>query len=318
LKWRTKATIQRAFARLPLGSEAAYYQLQRLGGNLRKPESPLPMFQHAAEIFADLARLGMPVEGARVLEVGTGHRIVMPLAFYLGGASSQTSVDLFPILKRDLVMASLPDLLARAQEVTSIFTAHGTTAVAERLSKLAGARDFNELCARIHLKYRAPCDATDTGLPAKSVDIHFSYTVFEHIPGDVLLQILREGGRLLSERGYLCHHIDLSDHYSHSDPSIGKINFLQFSAKEWARIDNPRFGYQNRLRANDYASLYQDAQQEIHEWRTIVNAQARASLSNGFPLAQEYRNQDPETLATVGITAISRPADGPKPGSHSR
>jgi hypothetical protein len=305
LNWKTKAAIQRFFARLPLGFEPVYYHLQRVGGNLRRPESPMPMFRHASEIFAELARLGTPVEGARVLEVGTGHRINMPIAFYLAGAQNIISIDLFPILKRPLVMQMVQGLAGRAQEVKAIFTAHGADAVGERLARIASARSFDEVAECMKLDYRAPCDATRTGLPAKSVDLHFSYTVFEHIPRDVLVQILLEGSRLVTDGGLLCHHIDLSDHFSHADSSIGKINFLQYSSAEWARIDNPRYGYQNRLRVTDYRAIYEEASQELKAWLVKVDANAVESLRNGFPLAAEYRGIEPEALATVGVTAIS-------------
>ena len=308
MNWKTKAAIQRTLARLPFGSEAAYYQLQRLGGNLRQPESPLEMFEHASEIFREIAKAGTPVEGARVLEVGTGHRIIMPIAFYLAGAASQISIDLFPILKRGLVMDSVRDLLGRADEVKTIFAAQGGTAAGERLARLTGAGDFDDLCARMRLEYRAPCDATATGVAAASVDIHFSYTVFEHIPRRVLVNILREGSRLISKNGLLCHHIDLSDHYSHADSRIGKINFLQFSGEEWARIDNPRFGYQNRLRAGDYREIYREAGQEVRAWLNLVDQPAVKAIRNGFALAPEYQGVNAEILATVGITALSKPA----------
>lgn len=311
MHWKTKAAIQRAFARLPFGSETAYYQLQRLGGNLRHPESPLTMFRHAAAIFEELARLGAPVNGARVLEVGTGHRINMPIAFYLAGAASIVSTDLFPILKRPLVMEMVRDLVTHGDAVKTIFAAHGADAVRERLARLAEAASFRDLATCIGLDYRAPCDATGTGFEAKSVDIHFSYTVFEHIPRDVLVAILREGSRLVSDRGLLCHHIDLSDHYSHSDGSIGKINFLQFSSERWKRIDNPRFGYQNRLRVADYRAIYEEASQEMLACLTTVDQNAIESLGQGFPLAPEYQATDPGILATVGVTAISKPRRPP-------
>jgi hypothetical protein len=31
----------------------------------------------------------------------------------------------------------------------------------------------------------------------------------------------------------LVHNIDFTDHFSHSDPSISSVNFLQFSESQW-------------------------------------------------------------------------------------
>ncbi len=309
MNWKTKAAIQRAFARLPIGSEPAYYQLQRRFGNLRQPESPLSMFRDAAAIFAELRDNGMPVDGSRVLEVGTGHRIHMPLAFYLAGARSIVTVDLYPILKRDLVMASVAELVERAAEVPVLFqSVCDAEAVSRRLRKLNDARTFEELASIMRLQYLSPADATATNLPDRSIDIHFSYTVFEHIPRDVLVSILREGSRLVTASGLLCHHVDLSDHFSHGDPSIGKINFLQFSSDQWRKIDNDRFGYQNRLRVDDYAAIYKEAGQRIVKWVEIEDSTAAEALRSGFPLASEYTGVAVKRLSTVSVRAISRPA----------
>lgn len=308
MNWRTKAAIQRAISRLPVGSEQVYYQLQRRFGNLRNPESPLAMFcEAAAPIFAELRDYGCPVEGARVLEVGTGHRVHMPLAFYLAGASSIVTVDLHPILKPDLVMQSVAELTAHQGEITRLFQSIADPeAVAQRLRNLAEARSFPELAAIMRLQYLSPADAAATDLPDRSVDIHFSHTVFEHIPRQVLVSILREASRLVTKSGLICHHIDLSDHFSHADPSIGRINFLKFSSEQWRGIDNDRFGYQNRLRADDYAEIYKEAGQRILKWIDVVDPIALESVSNGFPLAPEYQGIEASRLCTVVLRVISR------------
>jgi SAM-dependent methyltransferase len=304
--WRTKAAIQRALSRLPIGSEAVYYQLQRRFGNLRHPESPLTMFREAAApIFAELRDYGCPVEGARVLEVGTGHRIHMPLAFYLAGADSIVTLDLHPILKRDLVMQSVAELTEHQDEVARLFqSVADPDGVSRRLRKLADAQSFQELARIMRLEYLSPADATATNLPDHSVDIHFSYTVFEHIPGQV--SILREASRLVTKSGLICHHIDLSDHYSHADPSISKINFLRFSSEQWRSIDNDRFGYQNRLRADDYAEIYREAGQRILKWIDGVDPIALEGIRKGFPLAPEYQSVEASRLCTVFVRVISR------------
>ena len=46
-----------------------------------------------------------------------------------------------------------------------------------------------EFCA---IKYVGPGDAARTGLPSESIDFHTSFTVFEHIPPDVLVRILKK------------------------------------------------------------------------------------------------------------------------------
>ncbi len=309
MNWKTKAAIQRAISRLPVGSEDVYYQLQRRFGNLRNPESPLTMFREAAApIFAELRDYGRPVSGARVLEVGTGHRIHMPLAFYLAGARSIVTLDLHPILKPDLVMQAVAQLIEHQGEAARLLQSIADPeTVSRRILDLAEARTFPELAAIMRLQYLSPADAAASDLPDHSVDIHFSHTVFEHIPRQVLVSILREASRLVTETGLICHHIDLSDHFSHADPSIGKINFLKFSSDQWRGIDNDRFGYQNRLRADDYVDIYKEAGQEILKWLDVVDPVALQTVQNGFPLAPEYQGIEASRLCTVVVRVISRP-----------
>lgn len=264
-----------------------------------------------AAIFQELAECGRPVPGARVFEVGTGHRINMPLAFYLAGARSIVTVDLNRILKPDLVMESLREILGHKRELLEHFTRfEGRDAVEKRFTALESIRTFDELTRCIGVDYRAPADAASTGLPAGSVDIHFSYTVLEHVPGPVIVGILQEASRLLAADGLICHHIDLSDHFSHSDKSIGRINFLQFSSAEWSRIQSEKFGYQSRLRETDYVRIYDEADQEVIRWIKGIDQDSIASLRNGFQLASEFRGVAPEVLATTIVRAISRPKQG--------
>ncbi len=109
-----------------------------------------------------------------------------------------------------------------------------------------------------NIRYLAPVDATETGLPANSVDYHFSVTVLEHIPLNTIRNIFIEARKLLSEDGRAIHFIDLSDHFQHQDRSISKINFLRFTEKEWLKIAGNEFAYCNRLRASDYQHLFND------------------------------------------------------------
>jgi hypothetical protein len=64
-----------------------------------------------------------------------------------------------------------------------------------------------------NVQYLAPADAADTGLPANSVDYHFSVTVLEHIPLGTIRDIFVEARRTLSNHGVALHFIDSSDHF---------------------------------------------------------------------------------------------------------
>lgn len=296
-----------ACAALP-GKDTIYYLLQRHFGSLRQTPDPLPMLRAAAEIVGELRQMGIETAGKRVMEVGTGRRLDIPLAFYLCGAESVDTFDLNSYLREALVMGSVREILrAREAAMKILGPVAGEAALAKRLDVIAGAENLRDLCARTRLTYHAPADASRTKLADGAIDIQFSYTVFEHIPGPVLEAILREANRVLSADGVACHHIDLSDHFSHEDKSIGMIHFLRYEEREWSRYNDNQFAYQNRLRRSEYDRIYAAAGHDVFKRLPFLDERALAELANGFPLAAQFQGRDPEDLCTVVYRVYSRP-----------
>ena len=107
MNWKLKSGIQRICAALPVHREAVYYALQRSFAGLRIRPDPLEMLKECARLVAHLREAQVSVAGARVMEVGTGHRLDMPLGFYLAGAASTITFDLHRYLKPAMVMHAL-------------------------------------------------------------------------------------------------------------------------------------------------------------------------------------------------------------------
>jgi SAM-dependent methyltransferase len=309
VNWKVKAAIQRACASLPVGREGVYYSLQRTFGLLRDPDRPLMMQAAAALMLGELREQGFDLRGKRVMEIGTGWRIDMPIAFYLCGARSVVTYDLRRHLKPSLVMAAVARLARHRPTLVDTFRCFADPAeIGARLTALSRAADVREVFRLAGIDYRAPADATRTDLPARSIDLHMSFTVLQHIPYDPLVGMLREATRVLADGGVACHHIDLSDQFARGDPSISRGNFLRFSDAEWSAYGANQFAYHNRLRAPDYERAYRDAGHDVLSWATEIDERSRRELENGFPLAERFRGLSVEQLATDTIRAISRPA----------
>ena len=88
----------------------------------------------------------------------------------------------------------------------------------------------------------------------------------------------------------MSHFIDMSDHFAHFDQSITIYNYLQYSKRQWERMDN-LIQPQNRLRISDYRSLYAELGIPITE--ELCREGSLKSLStvnvhrefNGIPIA---------------------------------
>jgi SAM-dependent methyltransferase len=310
VNWKLKAAVQRVCAALPVGREAVYYSLQRTFGQLRDPDRPLMMQQAAALMATELRAHGFDLRDKRVMEVGTGWRVDLPIGLHLCGARSVVTYDLRRYLKPRLVMSAVAMLVRRRKAVGEAFRELVDPAeVDRRLDRLGQAGNVRELFRLAGIEYRAPADAVRTGLPAASVDLHMSFTVLQHIPYTVLVDILREASRVLAPNGLACHHIDLSDQFAQADPSISRTNFLRFSDEEWAQYSSNQFAYHNRLRVPDYERLYREAGHQIVGWVTEVDDRSRREIANGFRVAERFRAFPPDVLATDTIRAISRPVE---------
>jgi hypothetical protein len=289
MHWKLKAGIQNAIAALPSPvSYAAYYRMQRLFGGLARPDAVEPLSAGVATWTRILDR-GMDPADKVFFEVGTGRAPFTPLAFWLMGARRTITVDINPYLKSEILRAGVEYIVANLPAVTKLF---GGLLQQERMARLVQwytTESFSlERClALCGIDYRSPADAARTGLPSHSVDFHTSYTVFEHIPHDTLLQILREGNRITRADGLFVHMIDYSDHFSHSDPGISSINFLQYSDVEWARLAGNRYMYMNRLRHDDLIKLFEDAGHNLVDTRVTVDKKALELLDSGLVRLEE-------------------------------
>lgn len=266
------------------------------------------MLEACVGLAGILENAGRPVQGTRVMEVGTGRGLNMPLGLFLCGAESVITFDLHRYLKPSLVMRQVRVLAENQERIFKIFEGRTEAAgLRKRLELLSSASNLDDVLRRAQIQYRAPADAACTGLSDHGIDIHMSYTVFEHIPRQVLRSILVEANRLLAPGGFALHEIDPSDHFAHSDRSILPINFLQYSENEWSRLAGNQFGYHNRMRASDFADLYSECGHETQFWKPFIDRASLEAMRNGFSLNAQFRNYPIDVLSTVGLQVLSRP-----------
>lgn len=309
MRWKTKALIQNAVDCLPsAASYATYYWLQRYCGQLRQ-YNPMSRFNGAIETWKRIQEQSGSPAGAVFFEVGTGRVPTIPLAFWLMGAEQAITVDLNRYLAPDLVTECLRHISSHEAEFASLFGPLLNQKRCEELLAFARrsaprAAQFLELC---HIHYIAPGDAAHTHLPAHSIDFHTSFTVLEHIPPGVLPRILEEGNRLIRDQGLFVHCIDYSDHFSHDDPAISAINFLQFSDAQWRRFADNRYMYMNRLRHDDFLHLFESAGHRILKAEPDVDQGSLTLLkSESMRLDMRFRSRPRDMLAIRGAWLVSR------------
>ncbi|MBK9264248.1 MAG: methyltransferase domain-containing protein [Polyangiaceae bacterium] len=307
MNWMLKATIQNAIAALPEPmSQRLYYAVQRRFGGLRTIDVEDKLRQ-GVQIAQRARAHGQSIAGARVLEVGTGRRLNLPISLWLQGAERVVTVDLNPYLRAELVAEDLRQIVAEREHVAALF---GAELRADRLEALADlSRNFSlrrllTLCA---IEYRAPGDAAALDLPGGTIDLHVSYEVLEHIPGPVLEAILREGRRVAAPGALFVHRIDFSDHFSHSDRNISAINFLELGPRSFRLLAGNRFMYMNRLRLDDFLALYARAGHRVIAVEAEPDPEVVRLLDTGKVVPHtDFVFKSRDTLATLGAWICSR------------
>jgi hypothetical protein len=146
---------------------------------------------------------------ARALEFGAGSHLLTALLLSAAGAREVFAYDIKPIATVEQVNHVIRQLRERALP--------GEWREIENLGDLVP-------CYRI--RYCAPGDAGNTGLPARSIDFFCSTSTLEHIAIADIERILAECTRIATPHAVWSHIIDYHDHYASADPSITRFKFL--------------------------------------------------------------------------------------------
>lgn len=281
MNWRYKAKIQNIISWFPprLG-DYIYYSLQKYSGSF-KNINPISDFKVGIEMSNKILEQGKEIKHKTIFEIGTGRRINLPLVFWLLGAREVITTDLNPFVKKELIMQDIAFIRNNPEKIIDLF---GCLELDKKrfefLTKFSLEQsNIHSLLSKCNIRYIAPCSAESLALSNNLVDYHISSSVFEHIPEDKILLILKEGERIIKKDGLFVHRIDFSDHFSHDDASISPINFLRYDDEEWQQMAGNRYMYANRLRVDDFEELYKQLNHKVLSIETNIDGAIQEALN---------------------------------------
>jgi SAM-dependent methyltransferase len=308
MHWRVKGAIQKVLGYVP-GGDRAHYALQRYAGGLTN-------FGRECDIKVDDWRLMMghlraskvPLEGATLLEMGTGWYPTFPVCLYLAGASRVFTFDLNPHLKPEMTIA-LADRLGKHVSVIAEESGRSASDIEQRQralhESLRGGASITDATDGA-IQYRAPADASKTGLPDASVDVVFSNSVLEHVPGPVIDDCFREAHRIIKPGRIVFHSVNCGDHYAYVDRKISQLHYLRYSEDAWQKWNNA-FLYQNRLRAEDFTRMAKKAGFTI-EIDTSRPHPTRLQQLDAITVDSSFSRYSRDQLAITSIDFVGRKA----------
>ena len=280
VSWKAKAAAFRLFDALPAGSSLYYLTQRHITRTIPRDlaEHGHWQFEHA-RVFRQWH--GGDPGRTRLFEFGAGWDLHSSLVQWCYGIDTQVVVDISRLARPFLVNHAIAWLRDNPPP-------GGVRQPSQQVS------DPIERSLRQHygITYLAPADARHTSLDAGSIDLICTTSVLEHVPVTVLAEILQECHRIASPNVVMSHVVDYTDHFAHSDPTIGIFNFLRYTDREWQRY-NPAIHYQNRLRHFEYGQLF-DASGFVPLAVTVLREPPEAL--NGLPLAERFRGMSADQL----------------------
>lgn len=303
MKWKTKAFLQSVLSQIPLGDKI-YFALQRQYGGFRNFNVTSKVDQ-GIRILEILEENQIYLKNKRICEIGTGWVPVIPTILFIFGQESCVTFDVQRLLQPKLFIDSLNKISRLTNHFHNKIPWAWNYEAENRLKTITDAiPDQQEIFNMMRLEYKAPVNQTFQDISPNSIDILVSNTTLEHIPKNDLEELLIASKRVLRSEGMAVHLIDCSDHFSHNDRSISRINFLRYTENEWQRY-NSKFIYQNRLRASDYQKLFENCGFEIVSCKPKIPNNLRTLIID-FPIALDYQQYNHEDLITTEIEIVAR------------
>lgn len=284
--WHLCLARQAAVARLPF--TVALRRVKRRVTGYRPNRSNIgSTFQDLRKLY-DLMRANGAHFRGTVLEIGSGWFPIAGILARLAGADRVILTDITQNMDQQTFLTSKQIVLDQLNEVARAFDFEPQAA----RTMLIESETPNEL----GLTYLAPFDVTT--VPDASLDLVMSRACLEHILVPDLKALLAGLLSKLKPNGFMAHAIDNSDHFSHIDPTISRVNFLTWTKAKHHLIWQIAKGGENRLRHHEYALLFQRVGYEVIASDAFVHDETLRGLSS-LHLSEPYTRMTAEQVAAI-------------------
>ena len=237
------------------------------------------------------------IDGAVVLELGSGWKPVIPLLFRGAGAERVILTDSERLLDARLLSETV-QLVANEADNFSARLGVSTTSFRSRLA-IRQVGGLDQIADQLGIRYLAPTDADQLPFSPGEIDIVCSRAVLEHIPRQTLRRIFQEFARLLQPGlGLMCHIVDNSDHWAHGDKRLSMLNFLRYSESTWKWFANNPLDFMNRMRHSEYLALLRECGFEVSLDASNPDSKALEDLES-IPISDTFRQFSPVDLAIL-------------------
>lgn len=298
LKFYAKVAVQHLMSMVPASREFYLWVLNNVAKTaLPTHERVQQKVDIGLEYLRALEELGEGdiLKRGTHLDIGAGWHLTIPLLYYQLGCERQILVDIQEAARSEIVFAVrnlLQDSNLKGRKVV------------RSLPETKG-HDLNSYLKSLGIEY----DPHVMGpLPVADASVHLvtSTQTLLYPPRQVVRHLFEEAARVLVPGGYFLSTIHLYDLYSLADPSISRFNFLRYREAAWNRWFNCSVVSYNRLRASDFANLFEGLPFEIGKWDVTPPTDADYRELDRVPLSAEFSAYDRNDLAATHLLFAMR------------
>lgn len=299
MNFRIKCLAQTAFGLFPGSEEINYFAQCHISKTLPPTRKRYEKKKEQALLHHEAFQKYGPRENAVVYEIGCGWHLAMALAFHTYGYADIKALDVNTHVRAELVNTILGYM---KEEHRIPHDAPLVEAKGDSKKVLADAYGIELL---------VPGDSRNTGFQTESIDFIYSQEVFEHIPQELIPEIMTECHRVLKQDGIISLCISYSDHYYDVDKSITPYHFYRYSDASWKKY-NPALHYVNRMRHIDFIRIFQQTGFEVVE-EVVDRPENWQEQLKRFPICDQFTSKySDEELSITFARIVLKKASQPK------
>jgi hypothetical protein len=286
LKLKLKKLLFRSLEVLPQKQgDWIYHRVQEIFSN-EDLEFKIKLANNTYTTFEHLIRdNGIKIQDKVIAEIGSGWLPLMPYFFrYIGKAAKIETFD----LNKHYQKKNIEELNVQFSKK------YGVRVKRKKDSKF----DLPEA-----INYYPNTNILDHSLT--ECDLVFSRFVLEHVTPEDLESMHFKFKNEMKPGSYIIHLISPGDHRAYIDKSLSLQDFLQYSNKEWKKLQT-RFDYHNRLRLPQYLEIFNKLDLEIVHLSYELpdsNSENYRKFKN-LKLYRDFINFTDEELMAGGINII--------------
>jgi len=299
IRYCATAAVLKAFS-FSTPTRRLYRGLGNSVGGRQRASGKMPSyyFSRVQRMLRLSKTLGVPHDGARLLELGTGwlhwEAITARLFFDVRGVL----YDVWDNRQLDGLKNYLRQLKPLIDRV-DVEPARRTQALS-LMARMERITDYQELYELLGFTYVVDAEGVLGEMERDSMDLIVSAGVLEHVYAKAAPSLVGAMAGVLKRGGYSVHSINIRDHLYQYDPTVSPKQYLQYSDWMWQTFFQNDVQYINKLQRCDWLRLFESA------GLTLVDETVEAVDLAGLKVAETYRRYADVDLACGGLSIVHR------------